>query len=260
MLTILQTSSSALKVNQNQTSVFKHKSGLRQGDPLLPLLFILIEDSLHRFLTNVVPLMPQHIFFAPETIQFTYDTIIIAQGHSRTLQIITKILEAYSNLTGLKINQNKSTFVLVAIPEPLIRTIETILGSPPSNLPIKYLGFLLTIKKPRKVHFEPMLQAIRSRLEGWTVNFLSYGGRLTLIKSVLPAIPLHYMQVLRIPKVVFKHIDKMRRNFLQKENDICRGMNCLVNQEMVSSLKSHGGLRIIDLGCKNEALLTSGYG
>lgn len=81
-------------------------------------------------------------------------------------------------------------------------------------MPRKYLGLPLTIKKLRKFMFQPMLQAIRRRIEGWTTSLLTFGGRVTLVKVVLPAIPLHFIQALRMPKGIIKKIDRMRRTFM----------------------------------------------
>lgn len=100
-----------------------------------------------------------------------------------------------------------------------------------------------------------MLQVVRNRIEGWKANLLSYGGRITLVKSVLSAIPLHFMQALRMPKGVVKHIDRMRRSFLWRGTQECRGINCLANWEVTCALKCNGGLGILNLDRQNEALL-----
>lgn len=101
-----------------------------------------------------------------------------------------------------------------------------------------------------------MLAAVQSKMEGWTSNFLSYEERITLVKAIMSAMPLHYMQALKISVGIIKHIDRMRRNFLWKGNDPCKGINCLVNWDRVCALKINGGLGIIDLTCQNTALLT----
>lgn len=82
---------------------------------------------------------------------------------------------------------------------------------------------------------------------------------ITLIKAVLSVMPLHYMQAFKVIVGIIRHIDKMRRNFMWKGNDICKGINCLVNWERVCSMKINGGLGIIDLQCQNDALLTKWF-
>lgn len=78
-----------------------------------------------------------------------------------------------------------------------------------------------------------------------------YRGRLKLVKAVLTTLPLHYMQAIKIPKGVIKHIDRVRRQFLWKGNQICRGINCLVSWDRVCALTTNGGMRILDLKTQN---------
>lgn len=92
LLTILQSSTSAVRLNGNITRAFQHRRGLRQGDLLSLMLFILVADSLNRFLSNTEQAMPPHAQLAPQTIQFTDDTVIIAEAHPLTLRIITRVL------------------------------------------------------------------------------------------------------------------------------------------------------------------------
>lgn len=208
---------------------FKHKRGLRQGNPLSPMLFILVADTLSRFLKNAETQMHTPTFIHTKAIQFADDTVIIAEAHPTTLKVIARILRVYEELTGLKINRNKSSFVPMAIPVQLTGVVSEILDSTDSRLPIKYLGLPLTIRKPRKILFQPMLEALQRRIEGWTASLLTFGGRVTLVKAVLSAILLHFMQAMRMPKGVIRHIDRMQRKFLWKGMEICKGINCLVN-------------------------------
>lgn len=64
---------------------------------------------------------------------------------------------------------------------------------------------------------------IQNRLQGWTSGFLSYGGRITLVKSVLSTMPLHYMQAVKISTGIIKHIDRLCQNFLLKGHETCKG-------------------------------------
>lgn len=197
---------------------------------------------------------PIHI--VPQPIQYADDTIIIAEDHPQTLRVITMILTTYESLSGLRINRSKSSFVPIDIPTNLVGVIRSILGCPEKTLPIRYLSLPLSAKKPRREDFLALIAAVEARVASWKSSFLSFGGRLTLIKSVLSAVPLHFMQALKIPKWVFQRIDRIRRNFLWKGTQPCKPINCLVNWELTCALKEEGGLGIIDLQTQNEALMT----
>lgn len=56
------------------------------------------------------------------------------------------------------------------------------------NLPIRYLGLPLLEKKLKHSHFSALIESIRERVDCWKSKFLSFAGRLELIRSVLYSI------------------------------------------------------------------------
>ena len=83
---------------------------------------------------------------------------------------------------------------------------------------------------------------------------LIYGGRITLINSVLSALPIYLLSFFKIPKKVVHKIVSIQRNFLwgghQEANKIP-----WVKWDTVCLPKNKGGLGIKDLSKFNEALL-----
>lgn len=127
-------------------------------------------------------------------------------------------------MSRLRINLDKSNFVPITIPRNLIEVVQMILSSQSAQLPIKYLGLPLAVWKLTKADFQPLIEAVHHRLASWQSAFLSYGGQMTLVKAVLTALPLYYMQVISIPKRVLKYIDRARRQFLWRGNLPCKGI------------------------------------
>lgn len=64
------------------------------------------------------------------------------------------------------------------------------------------------------MYFERLVQMVSNKLEGWKVKFLSFAGKITLIKSVLASIPIHTLSCMAVPKSVIHRLDNMMRFFL----------------------------------------------
>ena len=54
---------------------------------------------------------------------------------------------------------------------------------------------------------------IEKRLSGWKGKFLSVGGRLVLINSVLSSLPMLMLSFFEIPRGIFKKIEYYRSRF-----------------------------------------------
>ncbi|WMV18045.1 hypothetical protein MTR67_011430 [Solanum verrucosum] len=92
-----------------------------------------------------------------------------------------------------------------------------------------------------------ILEKCEKKLVNWKSQYLSLGGRVTLINSVLDALPTYMMSVFH---------DAIRRNFLWQGN--CDPNNHkfhLVKWDQVILSKKEGGLGIRNLKIQNQSLL-----
>ena len=85
----------------------------------------------------------------------------------------------------------------------------SILGCTSSTLPIVCLGLPLHFKKASYRDWAPVMDKITVKLNTWKTNYLSLGGWLILINSVLSAIPTYYLSMLHLPKRVELKIDRI---------------------------------------------------
>jgi hypothetical protein len=129
------------------------------------------------------------------------------------------------------------------------------MGCPIKHLTIKYLGLPLSVKKPTKLDYLPLLQKVQGRFRGSIDKWLSKGGRLTLINVTINALPLHYMQAFKLPAWLIKHIERVKMRFLWKWEDRAANGHYLVRWKKVCLLKINGGLGVLDLWTRNFALL-----
>ena len=57
-------------------------------------------------------------------------------------------------------------------------------------------------------------ERLRKRLVMWKRQYISKGGRLTLIKSTLSNMPTYLMSLFRLPRRVKLRLEKIQRDFL----------------------------------------------
>jgi hypothetical protein len=59
-----------------------------------------------------------------------------------------------------------------------------------------------------------MLEQLKKRLNSWGNQYVSLGGRIVLLNSVLNAIPIFYLSFLKIPAKVLMMVIRIQREFL----------------------------------------------
>ncbi|XP_073107327.1 uncharacterized protein [Elaeis guineensis] len=213
-------STSGVMVNGELGSWFKNQRGLKQGNPLSPLLFVLVTDTLKRILNSAVEEnLIQGIGLGDITgkincIQFADDTLILCAASKNCIKMLKLILYLFVFLTGLKINFNKSNLIGLNLPYDPDSKLAQILGCQRSFLPFKYLGIPLSFYGTKPGGWNLLVQKIERKLAGWKQQTLSRAGRLTLINTVLRTIPIYWMAVHLIPSSVITRIDKVCRSFL----------------------------------------------
>ena len=77
--------------------------------------------------------------------------------------------------------------------------------------------------------WQPLLQLLASRLRSWGNKYVNLVGRVVLLNSVLNAIPIFYMSVMKMSILVWKKIVHIQREFLWggvKRNKITPWVSC----------------------------------
>ena len=102
------------------------------------------------------------------------------------------------------------------VPVGEVRNLDVLvglLGCRHSSLPLKYLGLSLGAKFKEVPIWNPILEKMERKLAGWKRLYLSKGGRVTLVKSVLSSLPTYFLSILPIPRKVANHMVKTTKRF-----------------------------------------------
>lgn len=263
---ILEGGRSCVSFNGMQGSFFPCKKGLRQGDPLSPLLFDLVADALNKILSKAkdAGLISGLGNFSNSpkvlNLHFADDTILFLEANVAMIENLKFLLLGFESMSGLKINFEKSALVPLNITPELANDMALQLGCQLSSLPITYLGVPLHWKKLSTSEWQPLITKIENRLQTWKGSLLSLGGRVTLLNSVLSAIPIYWLSIYRLPVNIRSKIDRIRKKFLWAgSHPSSRKKYHLVAWDQVCLGKHQGGLGIINLERMNISLLAKWY-
>lgn len=195
--------------------------GVRQGDPLSPYLFILAMEYLSLSITHLVSQghwNPIHINSkAPRVshLLFADDIILFARADYHNANLISSTLSEFSDLSGLRINFDKSRVLFSKnTPPSLADSLSSLLNIKPTLNLGTYLSIPLKSTKLHSRDLTFLLDKISNRINSWTNKFLTLAGRCTLIKSTLSALPTHIMQTASLPVGFLNKIDSINKNFL----------------------------------------------
>jgi len=76
-----------------------------------------------------------------------------------------------------------------------------------------YLGLLIGGNPQRLLFWEPIVNRIKSRLSGWQSRFLSFGGRLILLKFVLTTLLVYALSFFKALSGIISSIESLLNKF-----------------------------------------------
>ncbi|XP_071739854.1 uncharacterized protein [Rutidosis leptorrhynchoides] len=195
ILSCLQSASISVLVNGSPTNEFTLKRGVRQGDTLSPFLFILVAEGLNVITKGAVG---NSMFKGMEIgddkvpislLQYADDTIFFGERSENNLSNLMKLLKCFELTSGLKVNYNKSNLYGVGVETRMVENMAHLYKCKAGSFPFIYLGLPVGGKMNKLGNWNPIIDKFSKRLLDWKARSMSFGGRLTLVKSVLNSLP-----------------------------------------------------------------------
>jgi ribonuclease HI len=247
----------SILVNGKAVGFFNCSRGVRQGDPLSPLLFCIAEEVLSRHISSLVynnklsciisgrTILPSHSFFAD-------DLMIFCKATMRNANNLRDLLNEYGENSGQRISPNKSKLFGGSISSTRLLSLSHALGFSIGTVPFNYLGVPIFKGKPKKIHLQALADRVKSKLASWKGHSLSLMGRVQLVQSVIHGMLLYSFKIYSWPRSLIKHLDSCIRNFVWSGNVDTKKLVTLSWDKVCTPISS-GGLGLRRLKDMNKA-------
>ncbi|XP_030478094.1 uncharacterized protein LOC115695144 [Cannabis sativa] len=192
----------SLMFNGTLHGFFESKRGLRQGDPISPLLFVIGVEYLSRLIGKVRD--KEDFCFHDRCTELKLNHLTFADG---VILFSKRDERSVSNME-----------------QSVVERLLKLSGFSRQNLPFTYLGIPINVRRISGKECEILIEKMTTRIRSWSSRNLSFAGRIVLINSVLMAIQAYWSQILILPKKIIKGIEAVCRAFLWKGQSMFRGL------------------------------------
>ncbi|KAJ0880137.1 putative RNA-directed DNA polymerase [Helianthus annuus] len=260
IMATLYSAKASVLVNRSPTREFDCTRGLRQGDPLSPFLFVIVMEALSCVMKKASsiglfkgievtvdgPLL-SHLIYAD-------DVMFVGEWSSLNIYNLRRIMRCFYLASGLKVNLTKCSIYGIGVSDQEIQLMASQLRCKQGTSPFIHLGLPIGANMNLARNWKSVVEVFRNRLSLWKAKTLSYGGRITLIKSVLNSLPTYYLSLFKAPVKVLNALDKIRRVFFWGGSEEKAKMNWVAWDKTIAPTE-YGGLGFGSIRDANLAML-----
>jgi hypothetical protein len=202
-----------LRVNGQQSTPIYPNRGVKQGDPISSLLFVLTLEPLNQLLQNneTYGVLLPHGEFTSQLL-FADDTTLLA-GSVADLQEQLTLVQQYCSMSGAKLNLGKTEILTLNAKQDV--PIHPDLTFSPSGKPIRYLGILVGHNLPANYQVDRLTESLYNTFRMWGCRARTLRGRRLLVQSVILPILWHFTAVIVVPPKTLDAWQSIVNRFIQ---------------------------------------------
>ena len=242
------------------SSLFDVQTGVRQGCPLAPFVFILAAEILAQNIIQSekihgIKINNQNSSREITIRQFADDTTFFVQSEIDIREILSRLKE-FAIISGLVINEKKCKIL------PMNHIHNHNLHSIGFEIvdKIKIVGVVFSNKTSAcnmKDNWESRIEKAKKILSKWLKIKLSYLGKILIIKTLILSQFTFLIQSITLPENILNEINTLCFRFLWRETDLTKKGWERVSREQMFKSKLAGGLEMISFSDFQNSFLIS---
>ena len=187
-------------------------------------------------------------------LQFADDTLIIGEKSWLNVRTMRAMLLLLEEISGLKVNFNKSMLTGVNISESWLSEAAMVMNFRRGTIPFVYLGLSIGGDSRKLSFWKPVVDHIVSHMSSWNNKFISFGGCLVLMKSVTSSLPIYFLSFFKSPAGIISSIESFFKNYFWSGGEDFRKI-AWINWESICTPKEDERLGVMRVGAFNLSLL-----
>nr|XP_009761796.1 PREDICTED: uncharacterized protein LOC104213930 [Nicotiana sylvestris] len=161
-MTCITTTKYSITLNGGLYGNIEDKRGLRQEDPISPLIFVICMEYFTCIMKHVTTLQGFAFHTKCKRLQlnhlcFADDVLIFYRGDIQSVVIMMRGLASFSNASGLNTNASKSNIYSANMDKQSVKDLCELTGYKKGTLPFRYLGVPISAKKISAVDCEMLV-------------------------------------------------------------------------------------------------------
>ena len=235
---------------------FKIKRGVKQGDALSCILFIMCMEPLLRSIKinpNIEALSSNLLGCElPKTYAYADDVSATVKDDEDTLKHLFKEYERLTKMSGLELNADKTDLMRIGRhPQGKSYNVEY-LGLTyiiPSSETIKLNGIIFhrNLREGTKLNVMAAIGRMESHFKNWSRRGLSTLGKILLTKTFVISQVIYLMQAIKIDENNFKAINACLYKFIWNKHYLAAKAPERLKREIVNKSVKFGGLGMLDV-------------
>ena len=257
-------------INGSTINGYKILKGVKQGDALSCILFIMCVEPLIRNLAesrNIENIETRQLGIRiPKTYGFADDVTVVTKKSEANIEEVFKVYEEFTTASGLMLNADKTEIMCFNRARETNHRFTfsycdqqyTINGV--ERLKINGIIFMQDPRRREAVNVAKAVESMERLLRAWSTRRLTLLGKILIIKTFAVSQSIYLMQSMSLGEVSHKAIEKIIYKFLWNKNFNANRAPDRIKRKIMETPTHLGGFGMINVRALSDSLDLRAFG